>query len=87
MKHTTPTYCLTGCLLVAIAASSQTAGAQFIWSGASGSDLNWLTPGNWSPSDPPGATDDTRLFDNGATNDVISMDNLVAADMTVKSLG
>src|SRR5436305_894770 len=28
-----------------------------VWSGASGTDLNWSTPGNWTPSSVPGAND------------------------------
>jgi len=86
MKNIIQAYCLTGCLLVVIAASSQPADAQFVWSGASGSDLNWLTAGNWSPSGPPGAPDDVHFFDVGATNDIVSIDNVVSADTTVQSL-
>ncbi|MGH7953420.1 MAG: hypothetical protein ACREFE_16110, partial [Limisphaerales bacterium] len=86
MKKILRILCLTIAPLAVIIASSQLAGgAPFTWSGASGSDLNWITPGNWSPAGPPGAADDAQFFDDGATNDAVSPDNIVSADIAVQS--
>ena len=58
------------------------------WTGASGTDLLWATPGNWNPSGPPGVTDGALFIDNGATNDTGAAvaDNILAADLTIQSL-
>src|SRR6476620_12793851 len=42
--------------------------ATYTWSGASGTDLSWQTPGNWSPAGPPGTFDDANFSDLGSTN-------------------
>jgi fibronectin-binding autotransporter adhesin len=60
--------------------------ASFTWTGASGSDLDWLTAGNWSPSGPPGTGDDAQFFDDGAASDAVTIDNIVSQNTTVQSL-
>lgn len=70
----------------AACALAQLAGAQIVWTGASGTDLNWSTPGNWSPSGPPGASDDAQFLDAGATNDAVSINNVLSTDATVQSI-
>ncbi len=51
------------------------------WTGASGTDSNWATPGNWSPAGPPGAADSARFFDLGA-----GIPSTVAANRSILSL-
>ena len=51
------------------------------WTGLSGTDLNWSTAGNWSPSGAPG-TADTLTFNNTCTNCNSTIDTTV----TVASL-
>lgn len=46
---------------------SATFAATFTWSGASGSDQYWSTPGNWNPAGPPAAEDVAFFNDDGAT--------------------
>lgn len=66
---------------------TQLAGAaSFEWTGASGIDLNWSTPGNWSPAGPPGVADEARFLDAGSTNDNVSINNIVSADITIERL-
>jgi len=60
--------------------------ASFEWTGASGIDLNWSTPGNWSPAGPPGAADEARFLDAGSTNDNVSINNIVSTDITIERL-
>jgi fibronectin-binding autotransporter adhesin len=55
------------------------------WNGAGG-DLIWHTAGNWSPAGPPGAGDDARFFDPGATNDPISINNIVTNNTVIRTL-
>jgi fibronectin-binding autotransporter adhesin len=62
-----------------------TAQASYTWTGA-GADMNWSTPGNWSPSGPPGPADDAQFFDPGAASDTSTINNTVSASMTVNSL-
>jgi autotransporter-associated beta strand protein len=45
----------------------KTPAATFTWSGASGSDQYWSTPGNWNPAGPPAAEDVAFFNDDGAT--------------------
>jgi autotransporter-associated beta strand protein len=60
--------------------------ASFEWTGASGIDLNWSTPGNWSPAGPPDMADEARFLDTGSTNDNVSINNIVSADITIERL-
>src|SRR5688572_5167936 len=60
--------------------------ANFTWTGGSGTDLFWSTPGNWSPLGPPGPNDAIGFFDAGVTNDPASINNVVSANITVQSL-
>lgn len=75
--------------LFAVLALTPLAGAApFVWTAASGTDLLWATPGNWSPSGPPG-TVDTALFGNTAlTNNAgaAAADNILAASRVIQVL-
>ncbi len=51
-------------LLTALAAASSSQAAVINWTGASGTDTNWSTAGNWSVGVPTGA-DDVKFFDAG----------------------
>lgn len=76
-------------IITAIAAALTTPispGAPIIWSGASGTDLLWSTPGNWTPPGPPSATDDAQFFDQGAALDLTAPNNIVGENRTVQSL-
>lgn len=58
------------------------------WTAASGTDLQWATPGNWSPSGPPGVAN-TVWFNN--TGLVIGtgasfIDNIVSASTAIRTL-
>jgi len=57
-----------------------------IWSGASGVDLFWSTAGNWSPSGPPGVSDDARFNDTGAALDAVTINNIISVNRVVQSL-
>ena len=58
----------------------------FVWSGASGMDLNWATFGNWLPIGVPGNSS-TVLFTNaGTTAGATSSNNVVNASLTLKSV-
>ena len=57
-----------------------------VWSGASGTDLLWSTPANWSPPGPPSAPDDAQFFDPGAALDLSAPNNIVAQNRTIQSL-
>jgi len=73
-------------VVAALTALSHVAGAaSFDWSGASGIDLFWSTPANWSPVGPPGANDDARFFDPGAVLDT-TINNTVTENRTIRSL-
>src|SRR5690349_6415755 len=49
-------------MAAAIIASTPTLNAATnVWTGLSGSDIFWATPGNWSPSGPPAAGDEARF--------------------------
>ena len=54
--------------LILISTSRPAFGGTFTWSGASGANLFWETPGNWTPAGPPGISDFAVFFDIGATN-------------------
>jgi fibronectin-binding autotransporter adhesin len=72
-------------LLTAIAITRTANGATNTWTGTSGSDIFWLTPGNWTPSGPPGASDEVRFFNQGAVSDTTA-DSVVTADTTIERL-
>lgn len=57
-----------------------------LWTGASGTDLLWSTGGNWSPSGPPGATDDVQFTNTATVLSAVTSNNIVAADAVVRSL-
>ena len=67
-----------------LAAAFSAPAATNTWTGASGSDLNWSTAGNWDPAIPT-AGDDVSFFTNGVAFDV-SVNNTVDVDTMVQSL-
>jgi autotransporter-associated beta strand protein len=72
-------------LTVVLAAQTSSA-ATNVWSGASGTDLLWSTPANWSPSGPPLPGDDAQFFDPGGALDLSTPNNIVAQSRTIRSL-
>ena len=58
--------------------------ANYNWSGSSGSDLFWLTPANWSPSGPPGTSDDAIFTDLGSTNGTKLNGVKISADIVLR---
>src|SRR6266446_38079 len=63
-----------------------TAATTYLWSDASGIDMNWSTPGNWSPTGSPG-TADTAIFGLAATTGgPTTINNIVSASTTVSAL-
>ncbi len=74
-------------LALAVIASINTVYAvNKVWSGASGTDLLWSTPNNWSSIGSPGAADTALFFDTGNTNNNTNSTSIVAANLTVNSL-
>ena len=51
--------------------------ATVIWNGASGTDTNWSTAGNWIGGVAPGAADDVKFFDDGADATPLNINNVV----------
>lgn len=49
--------------------------ATISWSGASGTDTNWSTPGNWTGG-LPGSSDDVKFFNMGAAADTNTINNV-----------
>jgi autotransporter-associated beta strand protein len=86
MKTTHPSVSTLAVLCLASALVPASHAANFVWSGGSGTDLLWSTPGNWLPSGPPGPNDAVLFFDAGATNDATLINNVVSANITVQSL-
>lgn len=77
-------------LLILLLGCSLTASAQqtYNWTAASGSDLLWATPANWTPSGPPGPAD-TAWFNNNALVSgagTAFTDNILAASRTIRFL-
>ncbi|TAL04956.1 MAG: hypothetical protein EPO07_04455, partial [Verrucomicrobia bacterium] len=70
------------CLAIVTTTASS---ATIVWNGASGSDINWSTPGNWTGGVPPSA-DDVKFFDSGAVATVSNVNNIVDATLTIGSL-
>lgn len=62
--------------------------APYTWTAASGTDLLWVTPGNWSPSGPPGATDTALLGNTALTNNTgaAAADNILATSRVIQTL-
>ncbi len=82
-KHPTPYWAIAA--ITAIAITRTLNAATNTWTGTSGSDIFWSTPGNWSPSGPPGAGDQAQFFNQGAVNDATA-DNVVTADTIIERL-
>src|SRR5215216_4872429 len=59
--------------------------APYIWTGSDPS-LLWSNGANWSPTGPPGQLDDARFFDLGATNDTVSINNIVSSSTSIQAL-
>ncbi len=69
-----------------LALTQLAAAATYDWTGASGTDLLWSTPGNWLPAGPPAAGGQVRFRDAGATNDTVAITSIVSANTTLNSL-
>lgn len=58
----------------------------FLWTAGSGTDTNWSTAANWSPSGPPGPGD-TAVFGSGATSSsATTVNNALSTSMIVSNL-
>ena len=68
-------------LLLAVMPESHA--ATIVWSGASGTDTNWSTVGNWAGG-LPGASDDVKFFNAGATATVSNINNVVDGGSTTQ---
>ncbi|MGC3956841.1 MAG: pectinesterase family protein [Verrucomicrobiota bacterium] len=68
-------------LLIATTAPSSLSAATIAWTGASGTDTNWSTPGNWSGGLPTSA-DDVKFFDAGTNGIAGTPNNLVDGAFT-----
>jgi autotransporter-associated beta strand protein len=73
-------------LFAAFATAYVTNATTNTWSGAPNPASAWSTAGNWSPAGPPGANDDARFFNPGATNDLVSTSSIVTNNTTIRSL-
>ncbi len=69
-----------GCLLTAVDAPADTN----FWAGL-GADLNWSTAGNWTNGAPTAASD-TFFGADGVVGDTATINNIVSANLTVRSL-
>src|SRR6185295_12847484 len=85
MKPTFARIMMVGSLSTIIAINYLAGAASFDWSGASGVDNFWSTPGNWLPIGPPTVGDNARFVDAGAVLDT-SVNNTVTANRTIRSL-
>ena len=75
---------LVAALLCGLLAGTSRA-ATTLWTGASGTDTLWATPGNWNPSVP--GTADTAIFNDTFTvGDQFTVNNIVGADTTIGGL-
>src|SRR6185295_6019461 len=70
-------------LLALAAITSVSHAATNTWTGPTGGD--WSTPGNWTPSGPPGTNDEARFYNTGAVPDA-TIDNIVSTDTTIQRL-
>ena len=63
--------------------------AVVVWNGASGTDINWSTAGNWIGGVAPTSADDVKFFDDGADFTPLNINNVVNASFggSVLSLG
>jgi len=83
MKAKLPTFRVLAPLLAVVAFVHSVNAATNIWTGPSGGD--WSTPGNWTPSGPPGSADEARFFDPGAVADA-TLDNIVSVNTFIQRL-
>lgn len=86
MKTTHPHRPTLAVLWLVLALTPVLNAANFNWSGASGTDLFWSTPGNWTPGGPPGIADEAQLLNPGATNDQALVSTVVSANTTIERL-
>src|SRR6266540_2207619 len=64
-------------LALACLAADLSPAATIIWNGASGTDTNWSTSGNWLGGLAPGSADDVKFYDDGADATVSNVNNVV----------
>ena len=76
---------LSHAVMLFIVASLPVSGAPYIWTGSDPS-LLWSSGANWSPTGPPGELDDALFFDLGATNDSVSVNNIVSSSTSIQAL-
>jgi hypothetical protein len=65
------------CLASAAALNLPASAATVIWNGASGTDTNWSTVGNWIGGVAPGAADDVKFLNDGADSVPGNINNTV----------
>src|SRR5437868_5698183 len=70
-------------VLFTFAFCSQTFAGTNTWSGASGVNLNWSNQTNWISNSAPGANDEARFLNGGATNDGVTTTETVTTNTTV----
>ncbi|TAK94400.1 MAG: hypothetical protein EPO07_16750 [Verrucomicrobia bacterium] len=75
-------------VVVSMFATPSARAATNVWSGASLTDTNWSTGGNWSSLAAPGAADDVQFLDAGSSMSAGSPNNSVDASFagTIRSL-
>lgn len=73
-------------LLFGLFSASMAPAASLYWTGASGSDLLWATPGNWTPSGPPAAADTAIFGIAGTVSDQLTVNNVVGTSTQVTGL-
>ena len=56
-----------------------------VWNPA-GANTNWSFAGNWSPTGPPGASNDVFFYDTGAAGAAGTVDNTIDSNFTIGSL-
>jgi autotransporter-associated beta strand protein len=86
MKTRIQTVRLVAVAAAIIALNPLASAATFNWTGASGADTFWTTPGNWSAGGPPGDSDTAAFYDDGAAFDATTVNNIVSANHTIQSL-
>ncbi len=81
--------CLIAALAVSVAITvPQNINAQtpFLWTAGSGSDTNWSTPANWSPTGTPGALDTATFGSLATSGGPTTVNNALTANVTVSTL-
>jgi fibronectin-binding autotransporter adhesin len=72
--------------LMAAGGAHRAVAATFAWTGASGTDTNWSTPANWSPSGPPTSADTAVFGNDGVALDGLTINNVVDVSTNISAL-